>query len=765
MLTPIGSGDRGNGGIVGRRAIWTGLLVVLLLAAPLSAVSLAGSARPAAHVVAVNGAAPDAYASAAHPCDPLEPSSYCLLPFPDDYFTTPDPHSATGLSVNFPVAAMPKNSSGVPIDPSAWQASDGFSPGAEILTRVPGIDLAKTGAPPVTDPYAALAPNSPMVIVDTATGQRHPFWAELDANAQGNPSQQALILRPAVNLAEGHHYVVALRDLVSSAGAPIGANPSFAAARDAACGTGRGRGRGDRDDHGQGDDHTNGGNDHSAGRDSTPADGSLNGAAEGSNSSAGALDPALAAQVPRLRSDFAALRRSGVGCSDLYLAWDFTVASPQNVTGRLLHIRDDAFRQLGNAAPQFTVNSVTNFTTAQNADLARQVSGTFDVPSYLNQPGGPPGSTFNYQGSADGLPTHRPGNVQVANFLCDIPRATIADATSTVDTVYPGRASLYGHGLLGSASELNAYDVGQIANGHDFVFCATDEIGMSSQDVPEVLKIFANLSLFPTVPDRLQQGMLNELFLGRLMTSSAGFVSSPAFRGGAGDKALIDTSALHYLGYSQGGILGGVLTAVSQSFTRSVLGVPGMNFSTLINRSSDGAPFIALLDQSYPNKLDQQLDFALIQMLWDRGEPDGYAQFMTDHPLPGTPSHQVLIEEAFGDHQVANVTTSVEARTIGAKAYEPALPPGVVPYNPLIGIPTIDSPAYSGSGIVMWYAPGQPPAPLTDTPPTAGHDPHENPRLTPASQLQEAVFLLTGRFIDTCGGQACIAPPASPGMS
>jgi hypothetical protein len=112
--------------------------------------------------------------------------------------------------------------------------------------------------------------------------------------------------------------------------------------------------------------------------------------------------------------------------------------------------------------------------------------------------------------------------------------------------------------------------------------------------------------------------MLNELFLGRLMTSAAGFDSSPAFKGGNGDIGLIDPAQLSYLGYSQGGILGGALTAVSNEFSRAVLGVGAMNYSTLINRSSDGTPFLQVLDQSYPNLLDQQLIFSLIQMLWDR---------------------------------------------------------------------------------------------------------------------------------------------------
>ena len=44
----------------------------------------------------------------------------------------------------------------------------------------------------------------------------------------------------------------------------------------------------------------------------------------------------------------------------------------------------------------------------------------------------------------------------------------------------------------------------------------------------------------------------------------------------------------------------------------------------------------------------------LIQQLWDRGDPDGYAQQMTEHPLPDTPAHQVLMQIAYGDFQVSD---------------------------------------------------------------------------------------------------------------
>ena len=60
-------------------------------------------------------------------------------------------------------------------------------------------------------------PDAPIVLLDTVTRQRVPYWAELDT---WNPdaATKALVIRPARDFVEGHHYVVALRDLKDSTG-------------------------------------------------------------------------------------------------------------------------------------------------------------------------------------------------------------------------------------------------------------------------------------------------------------------------------------------------------------------------------------------------------------------------------------------------------------------------------------------------------------------------------------------------------------------
>lgn len=710
---------------------------------------------------------PDTAGEAAGICDPID-GAKCLLPFPNDFFTVPDARTDTGIRVNLSPAAMPRNVEQKPIDPTEWNRNDGFSPGAEAITYVPGLDLVETGAPPVTDIGASLAADSPIVLLNADTGERHPFWAELDSHAEAGDTP-LLLVHPAVNLTEGENYIVALRNMKDHAGATIAPNASFLAYR--------------------------------------------TGAATG-------------ARQQHFNEIFSKLEAAGVARDSLYLAWDFTVASEDNQAERMLHIRDDAFENYlgdhtpaareadgtpGGRAPGFIVKKVENNV---NDKIARRVTGSFTVPNYLaggnacfdasstdlNCTGGVH-NRFNYVGAhnAEGevctqvdpgcLPAQNPVVPELeANYTCIIPRAALSDGAAYDAQVHPARASLYGHGLLGGASEVSQGQLQDFANEHDVVFCATDWIGMATEDIPNVASVLADMSNFPTLADRSQQGMLNFLVLGRLMIHPKGFASHPAFQASTPKRAkgapgptprpVIDTSALYYDGNSQGGIMGGGLTAVAQDFTHATLGVVGMNYSILLDRSTDFATYYAVFAPNYPDRMDQELTYGLIQMLWDRAEGDGYALHMTTDPYPKTPAHEVIMHVGYGDHQVANVTAEIEARTIGAHVYEPSLMDGRSPdVDPHWGLPSVCTPTatltcdasfpFHGSVIVFWdncltfdVASCQTtPPPTTNTPPASGEDPHEFPRRQAAARLQKSTFFQPGGYvIDVCGGKPCLSP-------
>jgi hypothetical protein len=300
-------------------------------------------------------------------------------------------------------------------------------------------------------------------------------------------------------------------------------------------------------------------------------------------------------------------------------------------------------------------------------------------------------------------------------------------------------------------------------------------MGMAFEDASNIGAILADASNFPSLADRAQQGFLNFLYLGRALAHPDGLGADPAFRAADGTRLLTE-GELYYEGNSQGGIMGGALTALAPDFTTAALGVPGMNYSTLLNRSADfegplvpdepppdGLPsYASIMYTSYPDKLDEQLVFALLQMLWDRAEADGYALHMTDDPLPDTPAHKVMLQVAFADHQVANITAEVEGRTIGAQMRWPALADGLHwSVDPLFGFQQATY-GMPGSFLVYWYGEGNgnTTPPNGNIPSRSVTDPHGQPRGDNRGSDQKANFLLTGTLIDVCSGP-CVTSEAS----
>jgi hypothetical protein len=624
-------------------------------------------------------------------------SSECMLPFPDDYYTKADPTSPTGRRIDFRELAMPRNVSNVPIEAAPFNAGDGFSPGSVIALKVPGIetaaDVAATHAVPINHLGRYRAKGAPVVVIDASTGQRQPIWVEIDSTVKAEKAN--VEIHPAVNFTSGHRYIVALRNLKNAKGQKLRAPEGFRTYRD-----------------------------------NLPS-----------------TEEKVNARRAHFEELFSKLAAAGIERSSLYLAWDFTVASDQNNAGRELSMRNAAFSALGdnNLADEKVEGSSPTFAVSETVsepdpgEIARVVKGDVVVPCFLF-PSCAPGGTMVL--GPEGAPLQN--GVWSANFICIIPSVATTGAGETA------RPSLYGHGLFGSAGEVESGAERSLSARHDIVQCATEEIGMGETDLPDAIAATQNLSLFNRLTDRLQQGLLDELYLGRAMISPGGFTTNAAFHqdGTASTPSVLDIRHLYYNGNSQGGIMGGALTAVAPDFTRASLGVPAMNYSVLLPRSSDFDEFAKFLYPAYPDEEARPLIFDLMQLLWDRAEPDGYAERMTSNPLPDTPAHQVLLDVAFGDHQVTDYAAEVEARTIGAKGHKPAIYVGRWPQNkPLWGIPAIKPYPYTGSAIYIWdggpvreSSPGSgqfigtEPPPLENLPNRTGEDPHELPRNTVAEQ-------------------------------
>ncbi|WP_372810215.1 neutral/alkaline non-lysosomal ceramidase N-terminal domain-containing protein, partial [Litorivivens sp.] len=772
-------------------------------------------------------------------CDVLDPA-HCLLPFPSDQFTVAanpgSPQSAsnggTDRRVNFSPLAMPRNIAGKPIDPTEWNRNDGFSPGQMILTYVPDLATVNDqngkplgpieGAVPITRLADYRLDNAPVVVINTETGERHPVWAEIDLNAgifiPAQPSipspptmgskRPALIIRPAQNFEEGTRYIVALRNLKDNNGDTIDAGPAFRVCRD------------------------------------------------GLNSQL----PQIQERCEQLNDKVFDFLPQDIKREELYLAWDFTVASQRSLAGRLLHLRDDAFASLGETidilpgedgyqmgrAPTVTVDLTHE---NPNSRIARRVEGTITVPSYVlpSDPSPLEGGDFNALfnqlrdnypealaairsqcrafaplsemclafdpdapefGRAVSLPPNRffydptDANASPSQFGDGLPDRASDQATMTRKYICnipnsalqsPARPSLYGHGLLGSRGEVNSGHVADMADAHNMMFCAVDWFGFSEGDLPNIVTILLDVSNLPLLADGSQQGMLNMMFLARAMKHPEGFAALPAFQNANGEP-LFDTREVYYDGNSQGGIMGGPVVAVSRDVNRGVLGVPGMNYSTLLRRSVDFDLYSIPLNAAYHDDLDRSLVFSLMEMIWERAENNGYAHHMatgssSNTPYPNTPDNELLLQVGFSDHQVTMWSADVMARTLHAAVdrqdlSSPDRHPDEQEYALLDDL-TVAGGAqyinrrYSGSALAIYDAPWDAtpdgrcagditlPAPIGNVSPrNAGDDPHECPRREPSAKCQKSHFLYTVSTVLDVNGISddglCDALPALP---
>jgi hypothetical protein len=426
---------------------------------------------------------------------------------------------------------------------------------------------------------------------------------------------------------------------------------------------------------------------------------------------------------------FEILDDAGVDRGDLQIAWDFSTASRENNTAWLLHMRDVALAAVGEAGPAYEIDEVlTGKDVSERID--KRIIGRFEVPSFMTDPD--PGAALVF--GDDGMPEIQ--ETAEYTFVVQIPNA------ATTGT--PGAILQTGHGLLGTWNQgLGGY-YANIADEGNFIHCAVDMIGMAEVDQPTAISaIITDPMIFRPFVERQLQGMVNQLVFMRMMKGD--FAADPEVQ--YGDASAIDTTQAYYRGSSQGGIFGGTYMAISTDVTRGILDVPGAPYNLLLNRSVDFDPFFTVLRLKYENSRDLQIVLGVLQMLWDRVEPNGYLPYLRTDTLPNTPPHEVLFHVAIGDHQVSPLGAHYMARTIGASLVVPAA-------RDVWGLEEQRAP-FTGSALVEYdYGDLVPPLPETNTPTEADSetDPHGWTRSEPTQIEQSDIFLRTGQITQQCDG-------------
>ena len=600
-----------------------------------------------------------------------------------------------------------------PLDAGAggWNALDGFSPLVAGLRFAPGVDLDRSPLlPRLWNVANSLDPACPTVLLDTVTGRRVPHWVELDHRSdQELPGgyNRTLMLWPAQSLEFGRRYVWAYSGLVDSGGAALPASPAFAALRDG-----------------------------------TPSP-----------------EPSVNARRQHYRDEvFAPLARAGVPVPGLQLAWDFTVATQEGTQERLLSARDDALGRVPPDKGYFGFN-VTKVQDNYSADTLRRVEGTFEVPLYLET--AEPGQRARLVLGAGGEPAYQ--GMASARFIVMIPRSAAgADGRGL------GASTLaqYGHGLFGSAEEVDEAYLQAEANRRSRVMVGVDWWGLSKYDVvPVVQMLLTNATNFGIVPDRLLQGVVNHHVV--MPTVLFGLARDASMLvGGAPVLPPPDRARSHYFGNSLGGIMGTVYVATSGSraapmpgnVTRGCLGVNGGPFSLLLPRSVDFSALWSLISALvYPDPQDKIALLNLFQELWSRAGPGGWMSSAGATPPRGTQPHTVMQHYGVGDAQV----TYLGAYSIGRSVPGLMFASNVREANQTtFGFDTVpDDANVTGSSVIQGYSfAGVPPVPQRNVPPNKTEDTHECVRRAPQAQDQMALFFETGVIHNFCGG-ACAGLP------
>ncbi len=430
-------------------------------------------------------------------------------------------------------------------------------------------------------------------------------------------------------------------------------------------------------------------------------------------------DNAVESRRAHFEDVFGKLGAAGIDRKTLQLAWDYTTATQANTTTDLLTMRDDALATVGAQGPSFTITQVE---TAPNQYLAKRLHGTMTVPLYLSRPD--PADDEHLVRDANGKPIQN-GTAGFDFVVLIPPSATAATPAAILQN---------GHGLLGSKEEGTDSYFAQMCAQYNYIGIAVDWAGMAHDDNQTVVDAAtADVMIFQNVVDRQHQGFVNALLAMRMLM---GGLASDANLQDNG-QTIVDTAHRFYRGDSQGGIFGTTYMSITTDVARGYLGEPGMPYELLLDRSEDFSGFKLLLRGSFPNGLDQRIIQAILQIEWDRTEPDGYAELLSQ-------SHRVLIGDALGDHQVTPLGAHMIARTIGAKNLKPV-------NRELYGIPDIDGPVTDGS-VVVEYDFGLAPAPLTNIPATDGTDPHGEVRFLQPAMDQQNEFFKNGDIKAFCDG-------------
>lgn len=420
---------------------------------------------------------------------------------------------------------------------------------------------------------------------------------------------------------------------------------------------------------------------------------------------------------------FSAFEAEGIDRSDLVVAWSFTTGTTSNVLAQIELARDAALPAIG-ANGELLDYAVVTDEPHSEPGIRKTIQGTIRVPLLLTQ-GGAFDAKTKLLRDEDGNPTV--DGYYDAPFTAMIPECAYTQG--------PVPIMNYGHGLFGTSEQVHSGALRDTAEALCMVIVGTDFRGMSTDDVLSALAALNDVNNAPAFFEVQVQGVINNIALGYL---ARGAMADEIFVDDS-SVTLVDPSRYYYYGLSQGHIFGSTIMAYDPVLERGVLGVGGINYSIMLERSTNWPTFRAALAASYSSDLDMIHILGLMQMLWDITDPVTSAAHMGE--IPGTPSKQILLHMAVGDAQVPNIATEYHARTMGAVVLQPSVRE---PFD----LPTQAGPITATHALVIFD--GGHSVPEGNVGLDDDNGAHSLTRKQPAAWRQMQHFYETGEVIVTC---------------
>lgn len=629
-------------------------------------------------------------------CDPMDPTE-CWLPFPNHHFLTHDNSTDTGYRVNIPSEVMPplKNLREHKIE--YLNRMDGFSTMSLILWYLNGLQEAQEGGGSQlygpNDIAKTVSNSSITLLIDVETGMLVPHQAELSDIEKSDPM---VVMIPSRPLFHNRHYAVAILNARDVSGMLLPRTTGMINL--------------------------------------------LNGASsfdsERRDRFMGVVLPTLAQAAPWVDTTDESLQ----------LVFDFHTISENSQLGTVRTVRDGVLNKVSTDwdwREHVRTVKTDDFDCATNR-RARTVHAEIDVPWFLESR-----SRFSHL-DRDALATGKPKGTGVTKFMVHIPcsiKHAITNDTAAVGK--PLRTLVeYGHGAYGKRVDSMDPHLHDLADDNGYIIFAADWRGASAWDAIVVGSLVASRpSLIQALRDNVIQGYACKYALWHFTQTTLvsmdwlRFESRNAVTSSREEQLVptLNNQRPHhaFMGFSQGGILGGGYSPLSGAtglIDRAVLIAGGTPMGDIMSRMGANITRLQLLVTFCYGNRHLRTYFSMLQMLYDTVEAGGSLALPVTEPVP-----PVLLHAAPGDKSVAISTSHALARAFNASLLSNRP-------RPIFGLPTM--PAANGSSL----GPAATFSELVYLPET---NTHACIRLDPAILEQTVEFLNTGRVIDPCSGRDC----------